>query len=105
IHVADHCSGVLAAGERGVAGRVYKFGGDAERTNLSVVRTLLRVVGKPESLIEHVKDRPGHDRRYAIDFSRATAELGWRPTRDFEEGLGDTAQWYLENEAWSAAVG
>jgi dTDP-glucose 4,6-dehydratase len=105
IHVADHCAGVLAAGERGEAGRVYNFGGDAERTNLSVVRTLLRVVGKPESLIEYVKDRPGHDRRYAIDFSRATAELGWRPTRDFDEGLADTVQWYMENEAWSAAVG
>ncbi|MEX2473041.1 MAG: dTDP-glucose 4,6-dehydratase [Gemmatimonadota bacterium] len=105
IHVADHCTGVLAAGERGRAGRVYNFGGDAERTNLSVVRTLLRVLGKPESLIEYVKDRPGHDRRYAIDFSRAAHELGWRPTRDFEEGLADTVQWYMENEAWSAAVG
>ncbi len=105
IHVADHCAGVLAAGERGRAGRVYNFGGDAERTNLSVVRTLLRVLGKPESLIQYVKDRPGHDRRYAIDFSRAAAELDWRPTRDFDEGLADTVQWYLENEAWSAAVG
>lgn len=105
IHVADHCAGVLAAGERGRAGRVYNFGGDAERTNLSVVRMLLRVLGKSESLIEYVEDRPGHDRRYAIDFSRAATELDWRPTRDFEDGLADTVQWYMENEAWSAAVG
>jgi len=105
IHVADHCAGVLAAGERGRAGRVYNFGGDAERTNMSVVRTLLAIVGRPESLITHVKDRPGHDRRYAIDFSRARDELGWRPTRDFDDALADTVQWYLENEAWCASVG
>jgi len=100
IHVADHCAGVLAAGERGRAGRVYNLGGDAERTNLSVVRTLLAIVGRPDSLITHVKDRPGHDRRYAIDFSRARAELGWAPTKDFGNGLADTVQWYLENEEW-----
>ncbi|MEX2465536.1 MAG: dTDP-glucose 4,6-dehydratase [Gemmatimonadota bacterium] len=105
IHVSDHCAGLVAAAERGRAGRVYNLGGDAERTNLSVVRALLEILRKPESLIEHVTDRPGHDRRYAIDFSRASAELGWRPTRDFEEGLADTVQWYMENEAWSAAVG
>lgn len=105
IHVSDHCAGLLAAAERGQAGRVYNFGGDAERTNLSVVRTLLDILDKPESLIEYVTDRPGHDRRYAIDFSRADAELGWRPRRDFTDGLADTVQWYLENEAWSAAVG
>ncbi|MDZ7780401.1 MAG: dTDP-glucose 4,6-dehydratase [Gemmatimonadota bacterium] len=105
IHVSDHCAGLLAAAERGRAGRVYNFGGDAERTNLSVVRTLLDVLGKPETLIEYVTDRPGHDRRYAIDFSRAEAELGWRPTRDFTDGLADTVQWYLENEAWCAEVG
>ena len=105
IHVADHCAGLLAAADRGRAGRVYNLGGDAERTNLSVVRALLSILGKPESLIEHVTDRPGHDRRYAIDYSRATAELGWRPTRGFKDGLADTVQWYMENEAWSAEVG
>jgi dTDP-glucose 4,6-dehydratase len=104
IHVEDHCAGLLAAADRGRAGRVYNLGGDAERTNLSVVKALLAILGKPESLMEHVTDRPGHDRRYAIDFSRATEELGWRPTRDFEEGLADTVQWYMENEVWSAAV-
>ncbi|GMV08157.1 MAG: dTDP-glucose 4,6-dehydratase [Gemmatimonadota bacterium] len=100
IQVVDHCRGIVAAAEEGRAGRVYNFGGDAERTNLSVVRALLRALGKPEDRIEHVKDRKGHDRRYAIDFGRAEAELGWRPSVTFEEGLADTVRWYLENEDW-----
>lgn len=100
IQVVDHCRGIVAAAEEGRAGRVYNFGGDAERTNLSVVRALLRALGKPEDRIEHVKDRKGHDRRYAIDFARAEAELGWRPSVTFEEGLADTVRWYLENEGW-----
>ena len=100
IQVVDHCRGIVAAAECGAAGRVYNFGGDAERTNLSVVRALLRALGKPEDRVEHVKDRKGHDRRYAIDFSRAEAELGWRPSVTFEDGLADTVRWYLENETW-----
>jgi dTDP-glucose 4,6-dehydratase len=104
IHVRDHCSGLLAAAERGRAGGVYNFGGDAERTNLSVVREVLRSLGKPESLIEHVQDRPGHDRRYAIDASRAKAELGWRPTTELAMGLRETVDWYLANQAWCTAV-
>ena len=103
--MSDHCAGLLAVAERGRVGRVYNLGGDAERTNLAVVKELLAILGKPESLMEHVTDRPGHDRRYAIDFSRATEELGWRPTCDFGEGLADTVQWYMENEAWCEAVG
>ncbi len=104
IHVHDHCAAVLATAERGRAGGVYNFGGEAERTNLSVVRTLLEILGKPESLISFVEDRKGHDRRYAIDFSRASEELGWSPRLDFQDGLADTVQWYLENEGWVAAV-
>jgi dTDP-glucose 4,6-dehydratase len=104
IHVRDHCRGLLAAAERGRAGRVYNFGGDAERTNLSLVREILGIVGKPESLIEHVKDRPGHDRRYAIDASRARAELGWAPEVGFAAGLRETVEWYLANGAWCEAV-
>jgi dTDP-glucose 4,6-dehydratase len=100
IHVADHCRGIVAAAEGGRAGRVYNFGGDAERTNLTVVRAILRALGKPEDRVEHVKDRKGHDRRYAIEFSRAEAELGWRPSVTFEAGLADTVRWYLENESW-----
>jgi dTDP-glucose 4,6-dehydratase len=101
IHVRDHCRGLLAAADRGDAGSVYNFGGNAERTNLSVVRAVLSVLGKPEDLIERVTDRPGHDRRYAIDASRAEAELGWTPdVVNFEEGLADTVEWYVANEAW-----
>jgi dTDP-glucose 4,6-dehydratase len=104
IHVGDHCRGLLAAAEHGRAGRAYNFGGDAERTNLSLVREILGIVGKPESLIEHVKDRPGHDRRYAIDASRAKAELAWTPEVDFAAGLKATVEWYLANQAWCEAV-
>ncbi len=104
IHVEDHCRGIVAAAEQGRAGRVYNFGGDAERTNLTVVRTLLRALGKPEDRIEHVKDRKGHDRRYAIDFGRARSELGGRPSVTFEQGLADTVRWYLENGTWWGRV-
>jgi dTDP-glucose 4,6-dehydratase len=100
IQVLDHCRGVLAAAERGEAGRVYNFGGDAERTNLSVIRALLEALGRSPDLIEYVQDRPGHDRRYAIDSSRARAELDWAPTVTFEEGLAETVAWYLEHETW-----
>ena len=101
IHVRDHCRGLLAAADRGEPGAVYNFGGNAERTNLSVVRAVLSVLGKPEDLIERITDRPGHDRRYAIDASRAEAELGWTPdVVNFEEGLADTVEWYLAHEAW-----
>ncbi len=104
IHVEDHCRGLLAAADRGRAGRAYNFGGNAERTNLSVVRELLGILGKPESLIEHVTDRPGHDRRYAIDASRARAELAWVPEIEFEKGLRETVEWYGANGAWRKAV-
>ena len=104
IQVVDHCRGIVAAAERGEAGRVYNFGGEAERTNLWVVRSILRALGKPEDRVEYVKDRKGHDRRYAIDFSRAEAELDWRPSVTFEEGLADTVRWYLDNETWWGRV-
>ncbi|HEX2189037.1 MAG TPA: dTDP-glucose 4,6-dehydratase [Longimicrobiaceae bacterium] len=100
IHVEDHCRGVLAALERGTPGRVYNFGGASERRNLDVVREIARAVGASEELIRFVTDRPGHDRRYAIDFSRAREELGWTPGRTFEEGLAETVRWYLENRGW-----
>lgn len=104
IHVEDHCLGVLAAEEQGAAGRVYNFGGTAERTNLSVVRKILALLNRPESLLTYVEDRPGHDRRYGIDHSRASAELGWEPRRDFDEGLSETVDWYAANADWVAAV-
>ena len=100
IQVEDHCTGIVAAAERGRAGGVYNFGGDAEKTNLALVRALLRQLGRPEDLIEFVVDRKGHDRRYAIDFSLAESELAWRPAMSFEEGLATTVQWYVDNEQW-----
>ena len=104
IDVADHCRGLLAAAESGASGRVYNFGGDSERTNLSLVREVLGLLNKPESLIELVEDRPGHDRRYAVSFERARSELGWEPSVDLSEGLRRMVRWYVENRAWCQAV-
>lgn len=104
IHVTDHCRGVLLALEKGKPGSVYNLGGAAECANIDVVRTLLRILGKPESLIRHVADRPGHDRRYAMDFTLAAYELGYTPRYDFERGLAKTVAWYEANEPWLEAV-
>jgi dTDP-glucose 4,6-dehydratase len=86
--------------EDGVKGEVYNFGGDAERENMFVVTEILKLVGKGEDLITFVKDRPGHDRRYAMDSSKARAQLGWTPTYTFEDGLKQTVDWYLKNKSW-----
>ncbi|RYG28520.1 dTDP-glucose 4,6-dehydratase, partial [bacterium] len=86
--------------ERGTPGETYCVGGDQERANIEVVRAILAAVGAPESLIAYVKDRPGHDHRYAIDASKIREELGWRPTESFESGLAKTVRWYEDNPAW-----
>lgn len=104
IHVRDHCRGLLSAAEQGESGDVYNFGGDSELTNLNVVREILGILGKSESLIAHVSDRPGHDRRYALDSSRANSQLSWAPRISFEEGLRDTVDWYLANQDWCQTV-
>jgi dTDP-glucose 4,6-dehydratase len=104
IYVEDHCRGLVAAYERGRVGETYNFGGQSERRNIEVVRAILRALGKPESLIEYVADRPGHDRRYAIDCRKALQELGWAPTVAFEEGLERTIDWYQRNQAWIDSV-
>jgi dTDP-glucose 4,6-dehydratase len=104
IHVDDHCAGLLAALDRGRVGEVYNFGGEHELANLTVVKTLLSILGKDETLIRFVADRPGHDRRYAIDCSKAKRELGWRPLRRFDEGLRDTVRWYREQREWVARI-
>ena len=102
IHVEDHCRGLVTALEKGKAGEAYNFGGASERKNIDVVKTILAKLGKPESLIQFVKDRPGHDRRYAIDHAKSTRELGWKPEHTFEDGLARTIAWYVENGAWIA---
>jgi dTDP-glucose 4,6-dehydratase len=100
LHVEDHCEALAVLLERGRAGEVYNIGSNAEAGNITVVRRILAALGKPESLIRFVTDRPGHDRRYAIDSSKLRDELGWRPRHDFESGLRDTVKWYLDNETW-----
>ena len=104
IFVTDHCRGVELALLKGKAGEVYNFGGDAEKPNIEVVRTLLAALGKPESLIRFVTDRPGHDRRYAMDFTKAARELGFAPAYDFARGIAETVQWYRDNGAWLESV-
>lgn len=100
IHVDDHCLGVELTLLKGREGQAYNFGGNAERTNISVVKSLLGILGKPESLITFVTDRPGHDKRYAMNYSLAAKELGFAPTLNFETGLSQTLQWYEGNQAW-----
>ncbi len=100
IHVLDHCRGIEAAMRQGKVGEVYNFGGKCEMQNIVLTRLLLKLLAKPESLIEYVKDRPGHDLRYAIDCSKAERELGWKPQIDFETGLNDTIKWYQEHSEW-----
>jgi dTDP-glucose 4,6-dehydratase len=101
IHVDDHNSAVWAIVERGRAGETYLIGADGEESNRSVVEAILRELGQPEDAFDLVKDRPGHDRRYAIDSSKLRAELGWTPEyADFAAGLRATIDWYRENESW-----
>ena len=104
LHVQDHCRAIAAVLERGRAGEVYNIGGHSEKTNLEIVRLILRELGKPESLITYVTDRPGHDRRYAIDNTKITAQLGWTPTRTFEEGMRETILWYRDHPEWLAHI-
>jgi dTDP-glucose 4,6-dehydratase len=99
LHVTDHCRALDVVIERGAAGEVYNIGGGRELANLELTHTILRFVGKPESLIARVTDRPGHDRRYALDTSKLTA-LGWLPQVEFRRGLTDTIEWYRANEWW-----
>ena len=100
IHVLDHARGVEAAWRKGKAGEVYNFGGRCEMPNLDLTHKLLELLGKPRTLIKYVQDRPGHDRRYAIDCSKAERELGWTPKVKFEDGLRETIDWYRANQPW-----
>ena len=100
IHVHDHNVGVDMIIKNGRDGEVYNLGGHSEKTNLEVVKTILHELGKPESLITYVTDRPGHDLRYAIDSTKTEEELGWKLTYDFNQGIKDTVKWYINNEDW-----
>ena len=108
IYVRDHCEGIFAVLERGTAGSTYLFGGSTEKPNIELCRTVLSEIAKltnvsPDSLFDlmhHVADRPGHDKRYAIDWSRTEKEIGWKPTTSFDDGLQETVQWYIRNRSW-----
>jgi dTDP-glucose 4,6-dehydratase len=104
IYVEDHCRAILAALEKGQSGGVYNIGARNERRNIEVAECLLDALGKPRSLIKFVKDRPGHDRRYAIDPSLAESELGWRPKETWASGLKKTIDWYRDNGEWIEKV-
>ncbi len=100
LHVQDHCEAIDLIIHKGRVGEVYNVGGHNERSNLDVVKTILRALGKPESLIRFVTDRPGHDMRYAIDPTKLENELGWKPKYTFDTGIQQTIQWYLDNREW-----
>jgi dTDP-glucose 4,6-dehydratase len=104
IHVRDHCAAIEHVWRQGRVGEVYNIGGRCELTNLVLTQTLLEVMAKPRSLIRYVKDRPGHDRRYAIDCTKIERELDWRPAIPFDQGLRETVRWYLENAGWVAHI-
>jgi dTDP-glucose 4,6-dehydratase len=100
LHVEDHCTGILAVLERGRIGEVYNIGGQDIVENLEMAKRVLRTIGKPETLITYVRDRPGHDRRYALSCRKIEGELSWRPTKPIREGLSQTIDWYRSNTKW-----
>ncbi len=100
LYVYDHCAAIWKVFSEGKTGEVYNIGGCNEKTNMELIKTLLGILGKPESLITFVKDRPGHDRRYAIDSSKMMKDFDWKPTETFESGMAKTVKWYLENTDW-----
>jgi len=112
LYVLDHCEALRLVLERGRPGETYNIGGNAERANIDLVKTICALLdktaprksGKYAELVSFVKDRPGHDRRYAIDASKIARELGWRPREDFDSGLAKTVKWYVDNRAWAAAA-
>lgn len=100
LHVKDHCSAIDVVLHKGQDGEVYNIGGNNEKENIEIVKLILDTVGKSEELITYVEDRLGHDRRYAIDNSKITSQLGWQPSYGFEEGIRETIEWYLDNKSW-----
>lgn len=104
LHVKDHCIAIDTVFEKGRNGEVYNIGGNNEKANIEIVKLIIKALGKTENLIKYVKDRPGHDRRYAIDNTKITTELGWKPSYTFEEGIKETIEWYLNNMEWMESV-
>lgn len=100
LHVKDHCSAIDTVLHKGINGQVYNIGGNNEKANIEIVKLIIEKLDRPESLIKYVKDRPGHDRRYAIDSTKIKKELGWEPEYTFEKGIEETIQWYLNNRDW-----
>lgn len=104
LHVQDHCGAIAAVLEKGQPGEIYNVGGNNEKANIEIVHLILGELGKTENLITYVQDRPGHDRRYAIDNTKITTQLGWKPVYTFEQGIHETIQWYLQNAIWMERV-
>lgn len=104
LHVKDHCRAIDVVLHKGKNGEVYNIGGNNEKANIEIVKLILKELNKPESLITYVKDRPGHDRRYAIDSTKIQRELGWSPEYTFNEGIKETIGWYLDNQEWLSKV-
>ncbi|MBC8217886.1 MAG: dTDP-glucose 4,6-dehydratase [Planctomycetes bacterium] len=104
LYVYDHCTAIWQVLENAEPGEIYNVGGCNEKANMEVINLILDKLGKPKSLIKHVKDRPGHDRRYAIDADRIMSQLGWKPSVSFEQGINKTIDWYLENADWLGHV-
>jgi dTDP-glucose 4,6-dehydratase len=104
LYVYDHCTAIWQVLTKAPPGEVYNIGGCSEKTNLEVVDLILNRLGKPKSLIKHVTDRPGHDRRYAIDAGKIISELGWQPLVSFEDGINKTIDWYLQNQNWLRSI-
>ena len=104
LYVKDHCSAIWEVFNHGKTGEVYNIGGCNEKANIELVKTLLKILKKPESLITYVKDRPGHDRRYAIDNTKIMSTLNWKPSVTFEQGIELTVKWYLDNKKWLESI-
>ncbi|MEG2929939.1 MAG: dTDP-glucose 4,6-dehydratase [Oscillospiraceae bacterium] len=104
LHVSDHCSAIDTVLHKGVLGEVYNIGGNNEKANIEIVKLIIKTLSKSESLIQYVADRPGHDRRYAIDNTKITMQLGWSPAYTFEQGMAETIQWYIDHQDWMGRV-